>query len=88
MNGSFKRRRRENVFRDSYDAAAETQRESKSQRGGEQEREGLRIVFSTRRLLKGASPLPSPRSRASERRREKGERAPPSILIHFQGAIA
>ena len=34
MNGSFERRRRENVFRDSYDAAAETQRESKAQRGG------------------------------------------------------
>ena len=31
MNGSFERRR-ENVFRDSYDAAAETQRESKSQK--------------------------------------------------------
>ena len=33
MNGSFERRR-ENVFRESYDAAAETQRESKAQREG------------------------------------------------------
>ena len=33
MNGSFERRR-ENVFRDSYDAAAETQSERKALRGG------------------------------------------------------